>query len=183
MSVAVLEPESLWRLYEMASKEEQHFLDVHQSRVAFFAGILSTVLTATVVGFFQAKELYQLAGLLAGPILIIALARLATAGTERFYRRFLEAVTVKAKLEHRLGLGQPPTGDGGKWWTCEPLVVGRHLKSRDLAQSADDFVDQNLDGGYHVIIKKFFTLFERVGIVAVGVVLIRGVFLWMSLPK
>jgi hypothetical protein len=176
-----LRPENVLKLYEIACEEEKSFLEAHQNRVAFFAGLLSTVLAATLAGFFQAGAAYQLAGLLAGPVIIVALARLATGATERFYRRFLEVVTVKAKLQHQLGLLLPRDGQG-KWWMDEPLVPTRHLTSRAENQSSDEFIKARLKSGYQASIIMFFELFKWVGILLVFGILARGLFLWLAPP-
>ncbi len=95
---------NLLKLYELAINEEHHFLEAHQSRVAFYTGIVSALAAGTVAGLFQVTEWYHLLALCVGPLLIFVVSSIAIKGTLRLYQRFLEAVTTRAKIEQELGL-------------------------------------------------------------------------------
>jgi hypothetical protein len=116
-------------LYEQTLREEQFHLDEHQKRVAFFAGLISALLGATVAGFFNAKSDAHYAALLTGPILMFLVAGLGRDAAIRFYQRFLEAISQRAKLEYDLNMYElrRPVGH---WFESEPLVPGRHLDAR-----------------------------------------------------
>ena len=124
----------LEKLLENSQKEEQFFLDAHQKVITFYSTLITAVLSATIAGVATAPkerpECYIF--LLAGPLMAIALAEIAKRGTSRFYRRFLEAVTMCAKLEQALGLTKrnvmAPNKDD--YWPFEQLIPDRWLKSR-----------------------------------------------------
>ena len=65
---------NLEKLLEIEIKEEQHFLEAHQKRVAFYFSILSAILAATIAGAMQATSGIHYTLLLAGPVLIFAIA-------------------------------------------------------------------------------------------------------------
>lgn len=150
--MAPMENEKLLKLYELAINEEHHFLDAHQARVAFFSGILSALFAGTAAGLFQASEWYHFAILCIGPVLIFVVSRIAIDGTFRLYQRFLEAVTVRAKIEQELGLTKRRSGNADatdSYWQPEPIIPLRHIESRKRYKSSDAFVTGYSTKGYH----------------------------------
>jgi len=127
------ENEKLLKLYELAIREQHYFLDRHQSRIAFYSGILSALLAGTAAGLYKASESYQLILLLIGPPIIFIVSAMAITSTFRIYRLFLEAVTIRAKIEQTLGLtkasrGHTETNDA--YWDLEAVIPERYIKSR-----------------------------------------------------
>jgi hypothetical protein len=51
-----MENAKLLKLYELAINEEHHFLEQHQSRIAFYSGIVSALVAGTADGLFQASN-------------------------------------------------------------------------------------------------------------------------------
>jgi len=163
--MAGIENEKPLKLYELAINEEHHFLDAHQNRVAFYSGILSALVAGTVAGFFQASEWYHLAFLCIGPVLILVLSTIAIDGTLRFYQRFVEAVTIRAKIEQELGLTEEHsvnTNVSGSYWRSEPIIPLRHIESRKKYESSDAFIKEHLKGGYHLWTIRWFRGFQGI---------------------
>ncbi len=151
------------RLYDLAVREEHYFLDAHQERVAFYAKVVLLLIAATVVGVFLASQWYHFAGLCAGPILVYALSNIARDGCLRFYRRYLEAVTHRAKLEQDLGLTQPRPDaetDGDTYWANEPIIPSRHVTSRKRYRSSEEFLRSSMKRGFHRWTARLFHGFE-----------------------
>jgi len=174
--------EELLKLYELAINEEHHFLDAHQNRVAFYSGILSALVAGTVAGFFQASEWYHLAFLCIGPVLIFVVSTIAIDGTLRFYQRFVDAVTVRAKIEQELGLTEERsvnTNVSGSYWQSEPIIPPRHIKSRKESESSDAFIKKHLTKGYHLWTIRWFRGFQ--GISVAMFVSILSLTLWKAL--
>lgn len=165
------------RLLENCEKEEQFFLEAHHKRVAFYSSVISAVLAATIAGVTKApeglSEYYLL--LLAGPVIAVALARIARDGTFRFYQRFLEAVTMRAKLEQALGLTKPGTlpSKANDYWKDEPLIPKRYLDAREdkNALTSEDFIKKYSHLGYQGATRKLLVTIQIVSILlGVGLV-------------
>jgi len=175
-----LEHERLLKLYELAINEEYEFLDAHQHRIAFYSGIVSALVAGTVVGLFQASEWYHLAILCVGPVLIVAVSAVAIPGTFRLYQRFLEAVTVRAKIEQKLGLTKKHSADDtvtDSFWQSEPIVPQRHIESRKECATSDAFIRKYSKRGYHL-----WTICLLSGFVAVGI-LMFALILYLTIDK
>ena len=161
--MAKLEQDNLLNIYDLAVREEHYFLDAHQARVAFYAKIILVLIAATVIGVFLASQWYHFAALCAGPIVIYAVSNIARDGCYRFYRRFLEAVSSRAKIEQDLGLTQPrPENetDEHTYWATEPVVAPRHVTSRKRYRSSEDFIKSSMKRGFHRWTERLFRGFE-----------------------
>lgn len=151
------------KLYELAINEEHYYLDAHQSRIAFYSGILSALVAGIVVGLFKASEWYHLAILCIGPLLTFAVSTFAIEGTFRLYQRFLEAVTIRAKIEQALGLTERRSGnaDGSdSYWLLEPIIPSRHIESRKAYETSDAFIKEHATKGYHLWTVRLFRVFQ-----------------------
>ncbi len=157
--------EELLKLYELVINEEHYFLDAHQNRVAFYSGILSVLVAGTVAGFFQASEWYHLVFLCVGPVLIFVVSTIAIDGTFRIYQRFLEAITIRAKIEQELSLTKKHsvnTNVSGSYWQSEPIIPLRHIKSREDYESSNAFIKNHETKGYHLWTIRLFRGFQGV---------------------
>ena len=162
-----MESEKLLKLYELAINEEHHFLDQHQSRVAFYSGILSALVAGIVAGLFHASEWYHVAILCAGPVLIFTISTIAMDGTFRLYQRFLEAITIRAKIEQELGLTISSSGNvtgSDFYWRSEPIIPLRHIESREGCESSDAFIKQYSTKGYHLWTLRLLRVFRWLSI-------------------
>ena len=161
------EHEELFKLYELAVNEEHHFLDAHQNRIAFYSGILSALVAGTVVGLFQASEWYHLAILCVGPVLIFVVSKIAIDGTFRLYQRFLEAVTIRAKIEQELGLTKKRsvnTNATNSYWQSEAIIPLRHIRSRKDYLSSNAFIREHSTKGYHLWTRRLFRAFKWISV-------------------
>jgi len=164
----------LLQLYSTAKSEEFHFLNAHHSRVAFYAGLLTTLLAATLGGLANATETLHYGLILFGPAVSILVIITAFSGTWRPYRRFLEAVTVIAKLEERLGLTKGPLHPkGSKWYQTEPLVPDRFAKSRDQAVCSEKFVSMHRRRGFRRAVLWLLWLYMVCNIAVAALVVLR----------
>jgi len=159
--------EKLLKLYELAINEEHYYGNAHQDRIAFYSGILSALVTGTGVGFFQASEWYHFAFLCVGPILIFAVSTIAIEVAFREYQRFLETVTVRAKIEQKLGLTSTQRSGASAsdfYWQSEPIIPHRHIESRRKHESSRSFIDAHATKGYHLWATRLFRVFQCLSI-------------------
>jgi hypothetical protein len=163
-----METENLMKLYELAVNEEHYYVDAHQDRIAFYMGLITAIVAAIGAGLLQASEWYHFAALCIGPALIFVVSKNARSGITRFYQRFLETVTIRAKIEQELGLTQQSSSNLNAthlYWASEPIIAPRHVNSRRTYESSETFVKEHLKKGYHSITMRLF-----------------GGFQWLSIP-
>lgn len=167
-------------LYKIVVEEEHFFLNEHQKRVAFYTSLLVTLTSGMITGYFFSEKIIHFWLLLLGAITVISISFLARFGTERMYQRFLESITVRAKLEHRLEVKTSTSqeqGENASWVTNEPLVTKRHIDSRHNLKykTSEDWVKGHLKKitNYHGITVVLFDI----GIILGGMFLIFSICL------
>jgi hypothetical protein len=162
------------KLYELAAEDERLQFDRYQKSIAFHFGIVTVILGGTVAGILRATESQHFYFLLSGPALILIAATIGAVGTTRLYMGWLERVTVRAKLEQRLGLTRRPTAVmPGTYWPDEAVVPLRNLRAREQARSSEEFVDRAVHAGYNRWVRILFLCFIVLAIaVAIGLVVV-----------
>ena len=147
--------EFLQKQYELACTEERVQFGLYLKSIAFYFGLVSALLGATVAGALQVKVGFQALLLLTGPSLTFIAAHLGETASSRIYLGWLEKITVRAKLEQALGYTQPNNLQNG-YWINEPLMATRHLKDRNNAQTSWDFVLRGRNAGYNKSTRQLF---------------------------
>ncbi len=109
---ALNDTNALLALYSESAKSIQFVVDKIWSNAKFFTTLTSTLLTLTIGALAkgwldgpqkgQDSRAYLL--LLILPVMVILIGRIGTLNLEREYRRFLDWVSVRAKIQERLGL-------------------------------------------------------------------------------
>jgi hypothetical protein len=169
--------DELWKLYEFTTTEERHFLKAHHDRAAFYWVIVSALLAGTIAGLLRASDWYHFAVLCIGPVLISGVSAIAMMGTARPYRRFLEAVTVRAKIEGELGLTKERSSNADEpFWKREAIVPLRHLESREdkyhetPSKTSKIWVNRRLTKGYRLWTMCLFLAFMVLSIPMCGLI-------------
>jgi hypothetical protein len=158
-----METTDLLKLYELYIKEEHDFLEAHQTRIKYYSTIISALFVALIAGILKASQWYHVMILLIGPVLIFVIAKIAKEGTFRLYQRFLEAITMRAKVERDLGLASPnlsPVNESTTYWEDEPIISPRHLDSRLKITKSDKFIEEHKKKGYHKWTLYLFNTFQ-----------------------
>lgn len=153
-------------LYKAVVDEEHYFLDGHHARLKFFVGLVTAIMGAVIYGMYHADNCAMRLVLLAGPIFGVAVSIFGIDATFRFYQRFLETVTVRAKLEDELGLTRRDSKPRKHCWPNEPLVFARHLEKRAQYGSSANFLeDQKKLGSQRSTRRIFFAAIALFGFV------------------
>ena len=155
--------DALLKLYELIINEEYYYLKAHQSVISFYSGIITLLVAGIVAGIFKASEWYHLGFLCVGPLLIFMISTIAIAGTFRSYQRFLEAITVRAKIEQELELTMQCSRNVNRtdlYWQLEPIIPIRHLESRKRCKSSSAFIEDLSKKGYHLWTIRLFRGFQ-----------------------
>ena len=165
-----LDNKELLELYKSTIDEEHFYLEAHQKRANFFTGIISTLIGVSIFGLIQLSVdtnsvWYHFIILLFVPLLIVIISEIGKKGTFRFYQRFIETVTVRAKIEHELGFtnNRLVTPKSKDWWKFEQIIPPRHLEKRSDYNSSEEFVKDKKHSGYQGVIEKMFDTFIILG--------------------
>ncbi|GJQ61011.1 MAG: hypothetical protein SCALA702_00640 [Melioribacteraceae bacterium] len=164
------------KLLELATIEQQKYIDGHQSRINFYSGLISTIIAATFAGFFNSKEDFHYYALIIGPILVYVISLFGIKGTYRIYQGIIEAITKVAKLEQELGLINESDKSNKKYWKTEPIVPSRHLRDRMESMSSEEFVKNSFNKGYYLWTKYLFYSFQIISIIMIIGLILTAVF-------
>lgn len=182
------EDSHLLKLYELFKGEEFHFLNAHHSRISFYSGFLSTLIAATIAGLLKASASWHYVVLFSSSGLILLVIGTAFSATWRPYQRFLEAVTMSAKIEEKLGLTTPPANPSGEryWYQTEPIVPKRLIESRTVLkrafrkpkhlQTSEEFIAAHKRRGYRQWVITLLWGFLVCDLVLMATIVWRGVF-------
>jgi hypothetical protein len=167
--------------------------------VAYITGLISVLFGSVYLGYNQASRGHHLLLLIVGPVLIIMIAQIGVKVSRQVYERFLDAITMRAKIEQLLGLTKAPANSvtnspqGGpdkldvntfsKYWENEPIVPTRNLISRnrigpDIEQELRSegsyaWTKEKLGKGYNANVIKLFRGFQLVSVLVIVMVLLR----------
>lgn len=174
-----LKNNNLLKLLELTINEEQFFLVEHQKRITFFTGVISTLLGITIYGFNdliskyllsqnnEVINIYPFVFLIIIPFLIICVSIIAKASTFRFYQRFIETITIRAKIEHDMGLtANRLMQDSLKSnWEMDPYLPPRYLMARK--GTPVEFIYTRLNKGYQKWARRLFDIFSVISIIII----------------
>ncbi|HXF91027.1 MAG TPA: hypothetical protein VNJ29_03755 [Candidatus Nitrosotenuis sp.] len=173
---------TLIEVYKVTLGEEQFFNNTFENRLAFFTGLLSSLLTAIILGIFYAKDTLEFVALLVGPIALVLVAVRGIHAVKRASERISKILTVRAKIEQALGLTTPFRSQGkisDLYWEKEPIVNVEHLESRKKHKSSSEFIQYAMNDkkGYLTGIITFFRIFILIGFLSEGIILYKVVSL------
>jgi len=167
------EKELLIKLYELSFGDESELIQLEQKTLALFTSI-----TFAVIGgiLFVLKDIddsfVQELTLFTGGILIIILSILAINAYCSNYRRHLEAIVRRAKLEDLLGLNDDKY-KGKVYWKDEALILTRYITDRGKYKNSEDFVKDRLNKGFAPIVKKIFISISLIGFLFILIGIIK----------
>lgn len=179
-----LEPDDLWKLLQIAVDEEYMYIKENQNRTALYAGFVMTILGASVAGTMEAKASFHWYILAAGPVVAGVLSFIGIKSAGRFYQRFLEALSIRAKVEADLGLAdRPPPAIAAvrPYWANKPYAAPRWLEGRRKPEWEDEdgttpevdgvqrWIDDQKSKGEQRIVRWLFS-----SLIAVSIILCIG---------
>lgn len=172
--------EELLQLYTLLEGREKAFRDDLFRFTNFYSAVCYAILGVTLSGLVT---LYSkgtiLLVLVTGPFLALSVCWLAVRATGDIYRRILEEVAMKAKVENALGLDcslpvQQFLGTQVIWPEDQCVMPTRHAARRLKEQSSHAFVKNSAVGGIYRENRFYF------GIIALASILLSGVIVVLS---
>lgn len=177
-----LEEEHFLELWKQYYVNEVAYLDLHFKYANWYSAFFIALFAAYIVGLSQYYTSLASIFFLALPILVIVLAQLARKAMDRFYQRFLEAVTMLAKLEKLLGLDGPIQAKSNVkslmdlWPEDKRFIPERHYRSRYAEEkSSREFVKKGMKLGANRIVRNTFLVFQIIAVL----LLLGGIALFL----
>ena len=165
-------------IYKMIKGEETMWLNLHrqysQQYFTLIAAIFATSLLATY--HFRGEPWLTLIVLIA-PIVNILLSVTAIRMCNRFYQRFLEGITIQAKLEPLIGLTGPRPDEieaSRSFPEDKHILPERWLTGRKQGKAAD-FVQQKMGGGSNRLVQASFYLLLVANVAVASLIVINVV--------
>ncbi len=145
-------------------------INLHREHSQHYLMFIAAVITATIVGASQIDKLGKFGILLLiGPLLNIAICFLAVKMADRFYKGFLEEVTVAAKLEDLIGLtGTRQFKDHFCYKDEKTIVPDRWVSDRAKFHESEKFVSSFMNRGANFVNRLTFLF---VGLINFGAIL------------
>jgi hypothetical protein len=158
-----MDKESLIKFYELHVSEDLKNFEIYRSQVKFFTGLIGVFVAASAAGLVKIPTQYHFILIIAVSILIIIISEYSINATDTGYRRWLETVTVRAKLEYLLGFTTkvvvPDLSEEFKW-KDEPIIPNRHIRDRNEFDSSEEFVEKRMKMGSHLWVVRLFRVFQ-----------------------
>ena len=176
--------DTLLELYKVHLKEQISHLDFHFKYRNYYTTILSALLTLFVGGMLQYyKEPFAVVLPFFILFFTILLSEMGKKTIDRYYRRFLESVTILAKIQNALGLD---TGIKIKskhtqdLWTSDKQIIPDRWVDDRTGESvnkeykrSEKFISDRMHRGDNQYAHWIFTIFEIVsGILTVSSILL-----------
>ena len=159
-----MEKSDLLKLLELEMKEEQYYLAVFQKEVTFFWGSISAIVVATLVGLYKSTVWEHYLYLLVAPVMIFVLAAFMKYSLFRTYRRFIEVIATRAKVEAVLGLNELTVPDDSPYWGGETLIAKRHAAHRSDHHTSEAFVEFASKRGLYSIYKNVVVALQIISV-------------------
>lgn len=175
-----IDEKHLLKLYTVHSEEQISHLDSHYKYRNYYTTILSALLAIFVGGMLQFHDTPFAPALIFLLVCIVVLSEFGKKTTDRYYRRFLESVTILAKLDNALGFDKPINVKrevkNVLWSNDKQLLPERWVSDCQKHNSSKDFISERMKMGDNRYANWTFTFFEIMslvyGVIAIHVYLV-----------
>ena len=155
----------LFEFCENVRNDQIAWLNLHREHSQHYLTFITAVLAGTLGAIYQFKDNpWLLLTTVIGPIVNIPLCRSASFICDSFYQRFLEEVTIQAKLEALLGFANPRSDVNADSESSMPfsedqyILPERWLESRRQHTTAAKFVDEKMGSGSNRLMRNVFRI-------------------------
>ncbi|MFN8414342.1 MAG: hypothetical protein U0Z26_18320 [Anaerolineales bacterium] len=168
-----LTDKTLLEVYKATLGEEQFFTTLFENRLSFYSGLLSTIMTAVVLGIFYSQTSTEYIALLFGPIVLIFISMSGINAAKRGTTRVYKVLAVRAKLEQALGLTKPQKyrlSDKDIYWNSEPIADVDHISIRKSYKNSSDFSSGGVNNKGNLLHQtiRFYNFFILLGVIGEG---------------
>lgn len=169
--MAKLTEKALLEVYKAILGEEQFFTVLFENRMSFYTGLLSTIMTAIVLGIYYSKTLIEFSALAFGPIVLIFVSFSGINAAKRGTTRVYKILAIRAKLEQALDLTKPQKYSGTDpniYWNLEPLADVEHISIRKSYKTSAEFSEGGVKNKRNLLHQtiRFYGFFVILGIIS-----------------
>lgn len=169
--------EFLISLYSNYAQDEYELIKALENYLKFFSGLILTTIGAAFFIFKSIEDpIIKGIGFAIGGFFIIGISFLGYFAARSNYRRQLESIVKRFKIECLLGLDNPEIYSDDKYLAGEPLILDRYRHDFELykKESSNKFVKDKLKAGFMRVVFWFYLLTCIIGIsqIAVGLSII-----------
>ncbi len=163
-----LSKDDLFRLLTYHQQAEWSALDRFAQHKNILAGAMIAILAGGGASLATEAEALHMAAFLI-PLFVVCVRRYAIDTLDRYYRRFLEAVTCAVKIEFMLGLDRPvwaselapPLAIQGSlpFESDRQLGVDRHWRTRlgpKRAKGSSEWISKHMSKGHNDVVWRLF---------------------------
>lgn len=171
----IIDENTLLKLYEIYSRNEISHLDSHYKYRNYYATILSALLAIFVGGMLQFDDQPFAPALFVVLLCIGVLSEFGIRTVDRYYRRFLESIVIKSKIDHVLGLENSIKTlkssytailwPGDKHFIPDRWFDGRRGPLKAPINKSKDFISQRMNMGDNRNARLTFSFFEIVSVI------------------
>ncbi|MCX5815310.1 MAG: hypothetical protein NTX75_03580 [Proteobacteria bacterium] len=164
-----LSSDNMVKIYEIFRKNLLASMNLHRQHAQHYLTFIAVVTAATIAGFVAMLNANssKTCFLVVGPIFNVYLSVLAICMCNRYYKGFLEEVSVTAKIEELIGLSTPHSQRQNSCFKeDETIVPSRWIKGRERFKNSADFVKDNMNRGSNKVLH-----FTFVGLIIVNIVM------------
>lgn len=173
-----------FQFYKFLASQQISWLNLHREYAQHHLTFIAAVFAVTLGAIYQFKDNPWLSLVVAiGPVINILLCANASRVCDRFYRRFLEGITIQTKLEALVGFTSPRSDIDVSRESSIPFPQDRYIlperwhDSRQYARAAQ-FVEAKMDGGSNRLIRRIFRLLLVANIgLTVAIVIVSSLIL------
>jgi hypothetical protein len=170
-----------FEFYKLLASQQISWLNLHREYAQHHLTFIAAVFAVTLGAIYQFKDNPWLSLVVAiGPAINILLCANASRVCDRFYRRFLEGITIQTKLEALVDFTSPRSDIGISSESSIPFPEDQYIlperwhESRQYARAAQ-FVEAKMDGGANRLIRRIFRLLLAANIgLTVAIIIVSG---------
>lgn len=173
-----MERKETFEFYKLIRSEEISWLNLHQQYTQQYLKLISAILAISLGALYQFRTIpFLLIVVIVGPSLNIFLCITAIKMCNRFYQRFLECITIQAKIEPLIGIiykrkkkkNNTPNFFFPK---DEYYFPERWLESRKNHNSSLDFIKNQMRSGSNKYVQLSFRLLLGANILLIIAIII-----------
>ena len=137
-------------IYKVFKSEELMCLNLHRQYSQQYFTLIVAILAASLLALYHFKDnLWIMLFILVAPIVNILLSLTAIKMCNRFYIRFLEAITIQVKLEPLIGFSatRPDASEASRPFPEDTHILPERWVTSRKQKKAQDFINDKMKRG------------------------------------
>ena len=161
-------------IYKVYKGKETICLKLHRQYSQQYFTLIMAIFAASLLAIYHFKTDYQIMlAMLFVPIVNIVLSVTAIHMCNRFYKRFLEAITIQAKLEPLIGLiaTRPDASEPSSPFPEDTHILPERWVTGRQHKKAKDFIDNKMKRGSNYLTQLSFILLIFANIAVIYIII------------